>query len=64
MGGSAHGHPGQFAWVTGEPFAYTNFAAHEPDGARPDSNCLALDVDGLWHDRECIVGYAPICEVD
>ncbi len=55
---------GRFAWSTGEPFNYTNFAVNEPDGSLPQSSCLAVDVDGLWHDRQCTNGYAAVCEVD
>jgi len=37
-------HPRHFAWVTGEPFVYQNFAAGQPDEAREN----VLEMGGSW----------------
>src|SRR6185436_19099118 len=36
--------PRQFAWVTGEPFVYRNFATGQPDEAREN----VLEMGGSW----------------
>jgi hypothetical protein len=57
--------PGAFAWTTGEPLRYTKWAPREPDQSNGKATyCLALDVDGLWHDRHCEDGYPFVCEID
>jgi cysteine-rich repeat protein len=52
----------QFQWVGGQPFAFAAFAPGEPDGA--EAECVALGVDGLWHDRPCSERSPFMCEVD
>ncbi len=64
LGASNDRPKGPFQWVTGEPFTYQNFAPREPDAATLLANCLAVDVDGLWHDRSCGEKYVSICELD
>jgi hypothetical protein len=38
-------------WVTGEPWAYTNWAFGEPNNAGGIEDHLALDFGGLWNDE-------------
>lgn len=56
---------GSFAWLTGEPGGYANFAAGQPDG---DGDCVHLgDAAGAWHDTDCgLVGMvgARLCEIE
>ena len=46
---------GAFEWITGEPFAYTNFAPGEPeDNLGLGADCLhLLDPEGRWADTDC-----------
>jgi cysteine-rich repeat protein len=53
---------GQYGWVTGEPFAYKDFAPGEPNVRT--HRCLALEVDRRWYDRRCSDRHGFICEAD
>jgi cysteine-rich repeat protein len=61
-----------FAWTDGERFGYTRFGEGEPNVKQWDGACIALSVDGFWHDRECpstydgtLDGpYGALCELD
>jgi cysteine-rich repeat protein len=53
---------GQFAWLTGEPFVYKDFAPGEPNVR--SHRCLALEVDRRWYDRRCGDRHGFICEVE
>ncbi len=55
---------GQFRWITGEPFEYTNFAPNEPDEMPSPSDCMILGTDTDWHDRSCGISVRSLCEVD
>src|SRR5579871_4492106 len=62
--------PGQYAWVTGEPWSYTNWHMGQPDGscscmlANPCScdHWLAMGSDGTWYDRAEAGPRSAICE--
>jgi cysteine-rich repeat protein len=64
LGGSDLQEEGKFRWVTGEPFTFGDWAPREPDQSTGDDDCLALDVDGVWHDRRCGMGNAFVCEAE
>ncbi len=51
-----------FAWVTGEPLGYRNFAIEEPN--MPFGSCVTIDRDDHWYDRSCGEIYPFLCEVD
>jgi cysteine-rich repeat protein len=62
---------GNYAWLSGEPFTYTNWAQGEPDQAkvRCDSSiqtcyehCVSMDGDGTWTDARCDVTDGYLCE--
>jgi hypothetical protein len=63
---------GQYAWVTGEPWAYTNWHADQPSGTCTcqgfiSSTCtcdhwLAMFSDGTWHDVMESTARPYICE--
>src|SRR5262249_10386489 len=65
---------GQYEWITGEPFTFTNWAAQEPNrmqvhcvgnfNDRCYEHCIAILGDGTWADRLCdnVDGY--VCEWD
>jgi cysteine-rich repeat protein len=52
----------KFAWATGEPVQYTDFAPGEPNFLT-DQKCLALEVDRRWYNRECGQRHGFVCEV-
>lgn len=54
-----------FAWITGEPFAYTNFRSGEPGGGGGE-NCLMFQgqLGGEWDDRGCNTNRPILCERD
>jgi hypothetical protein len=64
--------PGDYAWVTGEPWGYTNWHMGQPDGScdtcgGPGVRCvcdhwLAMVFDGTWFDRPDVAGRAFVCE--
>jgi cysteine-rich repeat protein len=64
---------GQYAWLTGEPFTYTNWAKEEPnrleyhcEGGGFNSHCyehcITILGDGTWADRKCDVSDGYVCE--
>jgi len=55
---------GSFAWVTGEPYAWANWAAGEPSADTPDSDCVVMQGDGQWDDRPCDSTERFLCEAD
>lgn len=62
--------PGQYAWVTGEQWGYTNWHAGQPDGSCTCTlmqNCacdhtLVMSNDGTWYDRPESTARPYICE--
>ncbi len=64
--------PGTYAWVTGEPWGYTNWHMSQPDGScnsctPPDLACgcdhwLVLIMDGTWYDRPEATPRPFVCE--
>jgi hypothetical protein len=63
--------PGTYAWVTGEPWGFTNWHASQPDGSCTCQNnntmcaCdhwLTIANDGTWYDRDDGTGRPSICE--
>jgi hypothetical protein len=70
---------GKFTWVTGEPFAYTNWSTHQPDASNSDCGASGMtgpcyehcafqwtggEHDGEWNDRFCLHTIATICEIE
>lgn len=59
---------GDWQWVTGEEFAYTNWADTQPDNYNTTEHYLVAYNDaairGLWNDVPERVGYGFICEID
>ncbi len=41
---------GNFQWVTGEPFGYSNWGPSEPDNQLGSENVIEIRRDGLWND--------------
>jgi hypothetical protein len=62
--------PGKYAWVTGEPWGYTNWHSSQPDGSctcQTNNTCacdhwLAISNDGTWYDRDDSSGRPYVCE--
>ena len=48
---------GGWAWVTGEPWAFTNWAPGEPNNLYGNEACLIMDYYYGWHDAMC---YDPV----
>ncbi|MBI4701909.1 MAG: DUF4215 domain-containing protein [Deltaproteobacteria bacterium] len=61
LGASDSGHEGQFTWVTGEPWDYTNWAGGEPNGGTKE-NCLEIHSNLTWNDVECSTTNHALCE--
>ncbi len=66
---------GEYAWLTQEPFDYTNWAPKEPnrmayhcEGGSFNSqcyeHCISLLGDGTWADRRCDMADGYVCEWD
>lgn len=56
----ARGANGEYAWITGEAFAYSNWAASQPDVT---TECLAIRSEG-WFAEPCNGQYRFICEYE
>ena len=41
---------GSFAWVTGEPFGYSNWRADEPNNASDNEDAVQMWEEGVWND--------------
>jgi hypothetical protein len=55
---------GRFAWVTGEPFVYSNFSPQSGD-KDATTDCLLLgSLDHRWYARHCRDKTAFVCEFD
>ena len=53
---------GNWTWVTGEPFVYSNWAEGEPT-APDDEHCAEIYLsDGTWNDSACADSGVFICE--
>ncbi|WP_243138245.1 lectin-like protein [Heliorestis acidaminivorans] len=50
MGASDEEVEGQWGWVTGEPFRYTNWAPGEPNNYGGENYMALLRTNGLWND--------------
>jgi hypothetical protein len=70
---------GSYAWVTGEPFTYTNWSSGQPNVSDTDCGGSSLtghcyehcafqwtagEEDGQWNDRFCLHTIASLCEWD
>lgn len=69
MGGSDLDKEGQWKWVTGEPFSYTNWRKGGTNGQiqAPDNDMgleHCLDWSNGWNDNKCYTDYHFLCEKD
>jgi hypothetical protein len=68
---------GTYSWITGEPFAYTNWSRDQPNASKTDcveggaecyEHCAFQwkggDHDSQWNDRYCMHTIPSICEWD
>jgi cysteine-rich repeat protein len=62
---------GTYAWITGEPFTYTNWAGGEPNAAKfmcwfdqCYEHCAIQKPDGSWNDWNCDADVDVVCEWD
>jgi cysteine-rich repeat protein len=65
---------GDYEWLTGEPFTYTNWGPQEPSRTatycqsgwttRCYPHCIAILGDGTWANRSCDVSDGYVCEWD
>ncbi len=63
---------GAYAWVTGEPFTFTNWGQGQPDEAESHcgngpaghcyEHCVALMGNGTWADNRCDITDGYVCE--
>lgn len=70
VGATAPG-TGTYAWITDEPFTYTNWGAREPNQARVRcsgieqncyEHCVSMIGDGTWADQSCAITDGYVCE--
>lgn len=59
----------EYKWYDERSINYTNWADGEPDGGPRNQRslknfCIAIDIDGRWHDAPCYYGYHTIRQVD
>jgi hypothetical protein len=62
--------PGTYAWVTGEPWSFSNWHVGQPDGSctcQVPTSCacdhwLSMGPDGTWYDRALTAARPSICE--
>jgi len=52
LGGTDEGSEGDWRWVTGEPWAYTNWAAGQPNNEADAEHALAFESEGWWVDAD------------
>ena len=63
---------GDYGWITGEPFTYTNWAEREPNQAKVHcssgfnqncyEHCVSMKGDGTWADQSCEMTDGYVCE--
>uniref|UniRef100_A0A8D2JET0 C-type lectin domain-containing protein n=1 Tax=Varanus komodoensis TaxID=61221 RepID=A0A8D2JET0_VARKO len=46
---------GTFAYLSGDPIGYTNWANGEPNNAGSKENCIEMYLDGKWNDRSFFI---------
>lgn len=64
LGGADFNKEGNWYWITGEPFSYTNWASTEPNNAENIEHFLALFSSGKWYDLPVISERGFICEYE
>ena len=62
IGASDKDEEGTFAWVTGEPFGYTNWNSGEPNNAGGNENAGKMLEDGQWNDNDGERFFTFVCE--
>ena len=65
---------GNYEWLTGEPFTFTNWAPQQPDSmathcatgqfTRCYEHCVVVLGDGTWADHVCDIADGYVCEWD
>ncbi len=55
---------GTFAWVTGEPFAFTNWRVNQPDNYEDNEDAVSFFQDPTWNDRSMTDLRAAVCEFE
>ncbi|KAG8521821.1 Pulmonary surfactant-associated protein D, partial [Galemys pyrenaicus] len=53
---------GKFAYPTGEPLAYSNWAPGEPNNNGKAENCVEILTNGKWNDKSCHEQRLVVCE--
>ncbi len=56
------GNEGNFTWVDGEPLGYTNWNGGGEPSNSPESNCVGINVEGLWFVFDCLNSRPGICK--
>ena len=53
---------GNFVWLSGTPWSYTNWNGGEPNNSG-DEDCVHLREDGKWNDLPCASTFVkPLCQ--
>ena len=54
---------GNFTWMSGALWGYTNWGTGQPDDYGNGEVCVHLKTDGTWNDIPCDGNYAkPLCQ--
>jgi cysteine-rich repeat protein len=64
VGANALDEPGNYRWITGEPWSYEAFAPWDEATDNDEQRCVLLSSDGYWYDKKCEDRYPYLCEVD
>jgi predicted outer membrane repeat protein len=62
LGGTDSASEGDWTWVSGEPWGYSNWAVGEPNNAGGSEHCLRMGTTGLWTDVSCAAAAHFVCE--
>ena len=62
LGGIDSHEEGNWTWIDGTPFSYTNWQAGEGAGG-PAENCLST-VHSMWYDDECFQSQYYVCKIN
>ena len=63
LGATDADYEGNFAWMSGAPWSYTNWNSGEPNDYGSGEDCVHLTYNGKWNDLPCDGNYAkPLCQ--
>ena len=64
LGGSDYKEEGNWEWVTGEEWSYSNWASGEPNNSSNKQHSLCINTNGKWDDEYIDTTLPFVCEWD